>query len=85
MPGWSSGLPTSGEMLIRRQCRALQRPGHLAAGLPGWFSLACVVLHRCAALYGQNPANSRGCLMNGLLVRAPDLPVVATHQTRYSW
>ena len=43
---------------IRRLCRADQRPGHLAAGLPGCFSLARVVFPWCAALYGQNQAIS---------------------------
>lgn len=41
---------------IRRLCRACYQPGHLMAGLPGRFSLARIVFHRCAVLYGQNQA-----------------------------
>lgn len=47
-------------VLIRRQCHASQRPGHLAAGLPGWLSAACVVFRRFSALYGQNQAIPAG-------------------------
>jgi hypothetical protein len=58
---WRSELTgLSPSLLIRRQCRACQQPGHLAAGLPGWFALACVVFPCCAALYGQFQASSDG-------------------------
>ena len=43
---------------IRRQCRACQRPGRLLAGLPGWLSLAGVVLRCRALLYGQSQATT---------------------------
>lgn len=46
-------------LLIRRLCCVDQRPGHLAAGQPRWFSLARVVFPCCAALYGQNQALRR--------------------------
>ena len=54
------GLATGSELLIRRQCRAFKRPGYLAAGLPGWLALACIVLPCFATLYGQNQATRMG-------------------------
>jgi hypothetical protein len=40
----------SSDLLIRRQCRACLRPGHSVAGLPGRFSLSCVIFRCRAAL-----------------------------------
>jgi hypothetical protein len=56
-----SGATTVHELLIRRLCREFQQPGHLLAGLPGWFLLASVIFPCFAALYGQKSGHLRLC------------------------
>ena len=46
--------------LIRRVCHGSWRPGHMLPDLPGWLSLARVILLCCATLSGQNPASAAG-------------------------